>query len=501
MKHINRLTALLLALTMVFAMAATAFAQEVSVGTTGGSITVSNAAKGETYTIYKLFDASVTGTAGGSIAYTGTIPAALSDYFTQDTSGNIFASDAAWKDPATKAEMSDGLRTALKTWAATATSVANAVSDGSQLVFKNIPYGYYVVTTTQGQQAITVDSTNPAAVIVDKNSSTPKNLVKTVNGTDWNIGDTVTYTVTFQTANYDGAGTAAKEIVSYTIQDTLPDFLANVNVTSVIVDNDGNAQTTDDQVNLTAQFVNKEIVLDWYDEQNSKFLYNNGATVTITYTAVLTSKAAIDGDGNTNTVTLIWTPKDGTPGELEDSETIYTYAIALKKVDDKGNALSGATFELPFYVQATADTDGAYIYAGTAAGNGLTNQLVTPDSGVIVVKGVKTGTYSITEVTAPDGYNKLTAPVQVTAVKTGKTSTHTTIYLDENGNVTSAESAISVEVILNNIAAAAVVIVNKAGAELPSTGGMGTTAFYVFGSLLSLGAAVLLITKKRMANR
>ena len=501
MKHINRLAALLLALTMVFAMAATAFAQTVTVGTTGGSITVSNAAKGETYTIYKLFDASVTGTAGGSIAYTGTIPAALSDYFTQDTSGNISATDAAWKDPATKAEMSDGLRTALKTWAATATAVANAVSDGSQLVFKNIPYGYYVVTTTQGEQAITVDSTNPAATIVDKNSSTPKNLVKTVNGTDWNIGDTVTYTVTFQTANYDGAGTAAKEIVSYTIQDTLPDFLANVNVTSVIVDNDGNAQTTDDQVNLTAQFVNKEIVLDWYDEQNKKFLYDNGATVTITYTAVLTSKAAIDGDGNTNTVTLIWTPKDGTPGELEDSETIYTYAIALKKVDDKGSPLSGAKFEFPFYVQATADSDGAYIYAGTAAGNGLTNQLVTPDSGVIVVKGVKTGTYSITEVTAPDGYNKLTAPVEVTAVKTGKTSTHTTIYLDENGNVTSAESAISVEVILNNIAAAAVVIVNKAGAELPSTGGMGTTAFYVFGSLLSLGAAVLLITKKRMANR
>ena len=501
MKHANRLAAALLAVTMVFAMAATAFAQEVNVATGSGSITISNAAKGETYTIYKLFDASVTGTDNGSIAYTGTIPATLSDYFTKDTSGNISATDLAWKDPATKADMSDGLRSALKTWAATATATGSAKSDGSQLVFKNIPYGYYVVTTTQGQQAITVDSTNPTATIVDKNSSTPKNLVKTVNGTDWNIGDTVTYTISFQTSNYDGAGTAAKEILSYTIEDTLPDFLANVNVTSIVVDNDGDAQTTDDQVNLTAQFEDKKIVLNWYDEQNGKFLYDNGATVTITYTAVLTSKAAIDGDGNTNTVTLTWTPKDGTPGKLEDSETIYTYAIALKKVDDKGNALAGAKFELPFYVQATADTDGAYIYAGTAAGNGLTNQLVTPDSGVIVVKGVKPGTYSITEVTAPDGYNKLTEPVEVTAVKTGKTSTHTTIYLDENGNVTDQESSICVEVILENIAAAAVVIVNKAGAELPSTGGMGTTAFYFLGSILSLGAAVLLITKKRMAGR
>ena len=504
MKNTKKLFSVLLALVMVFALATTAFAQEVDVAAGSGSITISNAAKGETYTIYKLFDATVTGTEGGSIAYTGTIPAGLTDYFTADANGYISATDAAWQTNETtqEKEMSAGLRTALTTWAKTATATSSAVSDGSALTFKNIPYGYYVVTTTQGEQLISVDSTNPTATIVDKNSSTPNNLTKAADKTDINIGDTVTYTVTFTTSNYSGAGTAAKKIVSYTIEDTLPDFLSNVTVTSIIVDNDGNDETTNDQTTVTAQFVNKKIEIDWYDDANSKFLYDNGATVTITYTAVVTDKAAIDGEGNTNKVTLTWEDEDGKiPGKLEKEETIYTYAIALKKVDDKGNPLAGAVFQFPFYVKTTADTDGAYIYAGTTAGEGLTNQITTPADGVIVVKGVASGTYSITEVTAPAGYNKLTAPVSVEAVKTGKTSTHTTVYLDENGNIVSAEAESTVEVIveINNIAATAIVVVNKTGTELPSTGGMGTTIFYVLGSVLVLGAAVLLITKKRMS--
>ena len=499
MKHTRKLASLLLALVMVFALATTAFAQEVTVAGDGkGSITISNAAKGETYKIYKLFDATVTGTKGGSIAYTGTIPAGLTNYFTADDNGYI----SATADAKDGTSMSDGLKAALKTWVGTVTATSTTESDGSALTFKNIPYGYYVVTTTQGDQLISVDSTNPTATIVDKNSSTPSSLTKTAGKADVNIGDTVTYTVSFKTSNYDGAGAEAKEIVSYTIEDTLPEFLKDVTVTSIIVDNDGNAATTNDQTNVIVQFANKKIEIDWYDETNSKFLYDNGATVTITYTAVVTDKAAIDGTGNTNKVTVKWTKKgDNEPGsnKLEENKTIYTYAIALKKVDDEGKALAGAVFQFPFYVKTAADTDGAYIYAGTTAGDGLTNQITTPYNGVIVVKGVSTGTYSITEVTAPAGYNKLPADVSVTATKTGSTSTHTTVYLDENGNVTNTVTNTKVEVVLDNIAATALVVVNKAGTELPSTGGMGTTIFYVLGSILAVGAIVLLVTKKRMS--
>ena len=503
MKHARKLASLLLALVMVFALAVTAFAQDVPVADGAGSITISNAAKGETYAIYKLFDATVSAD-HTSIAYTGTIPESLKPYFTADANDYISATDLA----KTGENMSDGLKAALKTWAEGETKTAEATSDGSALKFNGLAYGYYVVTTTQGNQVISVDSTMPNAIIVDKNSSTPSDLKKTATGTatdkSVSIGDTVTYTVSFKTSNYYGAGKEAKEIVSYTIEDTLPEFLSNVTVTSIIVDNDGNNATAGDQANVTDQFANKKIVIDWYDEDNSKFLYNNGATVTITYTAKVTDNAAIDGTGNTNKVTVTWTTKNGTepgPGELKQEETIYTYAIALKKVNNKGTALPGAVFEFPFYVNSVPDANGAYIYAGITAGEGLTNQITTPDSGVIVVKGVKSGDYEITEFKAPAGYNKLTAPVTVEAVKTGETSTHTTVYLDKDGNkVNESAKVFEVKVDIDTIAATAVVVVNKAGTELPSTGGMGTTIFYVLGAVLVVGAGVLLVTKKRMSQ-
>lgn len=500
MKHARKLTSLLLALVMVFALATTVFAQDETVTGGTGSITISNAAKGETYTIYKLFDATVNAD-GSSIAYTGTVPNILKDYFAADENHYISATPEAKEGE----NMSEGLKTALKAWTATATATATAESDGSALNFKGLAYGYYVVTTTQGDMLISVDSTMPSVTIVDKNSSAPKDLSKTADSDNVSIGDTVTYTVRFKTSNYYGAGEDAKEIVFYNIEDTLPDFLSDVKVTSIIVDNDGNDTTTDDRADVTAQFADKKIVIDWYDEDNSKFLHDNGATVTITYTAKVTDNAAIDGTGNTNKVTVTWTTKNGTepgPGELKQEETIYTYAIALKKVNNKGTALPGAVFEFPFYVQTTPDANGAYIYAGTTAGEGLTNQITTPDSGVIVVKGVKSGTYEIKEVTAPAGYNKLTAPVTVEAVKTSQTSTHTTVYLDENGNTTNTqtEKTIEVKVDIDTIAATAVVVLNKAGTELPSTGGMGTTIFYVLGAVLVVGAGVLLVTKKRMSQ-
>lgn len=500
MKHARKLTSLLLALVMVFALAVTAFAQDETVTGGTGSITISNAAKGETYAIYKLFDATVSED-GKSIAYTGTVPDSLKTYFTADGNGYI----SATADATDGANMSEGLKAALKAWTADATATATAESDGSALNFKGLKYGYYVVTTTQGNQVISVDSTMPNAIIVDKNSSTPEGLRKTASSNDVSIGDEVTYTVRFETSNYFGAGKEAKKIVSYTIEDTLPEFLSNVTVTSIIVDNDGDSTTTKDQADVTAQFVDKKIVIDWYDEANSKFLHDNGATVTITYTAKVTEKAHIDGNGNTNKVTVTWTTEGGeppVPGKLEKEETIYTYAIALKKVDNKGKTLPGAVFQFPFYVKSTADaTDGAYIYAGTTAGEGLTNQITTPDSGVIVVKGVKSGDYEITEFKAPAGYNKLTAPVTVEAVKTGETSTHTTVYLDKDGNkVNESAKVFEVKVDIDTIAATAVVVVNKAGTELPSTGGMGTTIFYVLGAVLVVGAGVLLVTKKRMSQ-
>ena len=133
MKHARKLTSLLLALVMVFALAVTV-AADGTTGTTGtGSITISNAAKGETYTIYKLFDATVSED-GKSIAYTGTVPDSLKTYFTADGNGYI----SATADATDGANMSDGLKTALKDWTKTATATTKATSDGSALNFNGL---------------------------------------------------------------------------------------------------------------------------------------------------------------------------------------------------------------------------------------------------------------------------------------------------------------------------------------------------------------------------
>jgi LPXTG-motif cell wall-anchored protein len=113
------------------------------------------------------------------------------------------------------------------------------------------------------------------------------------------------------------------------------------------------------------------------------------------------------------------------------------------------------------------------------------------------VKGVASGIYDITETDAPDGYNALTAPVSVEATKLTDTTTSVTKYLDADGNVTNTETTTAVTYTNNNLAADVLVVVNHTGAQLPSTGGMGTTLFYAVGGILVVAAVVFLVSKKR----
>lgn len=512
MKKFKKLASLLLALVLILGLATTALAQDVSPindadkGT--GSITVSNAAKGETYKLYRLFDATVseaqTEGEAASVAYTGTIPDSLKTYFTQDANGYITATDVAWKDANTKAEMSEGLRTALTGWAKTATAVATTESDGSELKFVNLKYGYYVVDSTQGT-AVSVDSTNPNATIVDKNSTEPS-IAKSANDKDVYIGQTVTYTLTAKTANYLG-----EEIVTqYVIKDTLPEFLSDVTVTKIMIGEveykvNGSVPQFDDEGKITIPWAVKNT--------DGKYVstYANGTEIVVTYTAKVTDKAVVDGDGNKNEVTLTpWTtPNDGTtdpdPWEktYNDKEIIKTYAAALKKVDENKKPLAGAKFAANGLTVTGSKgnyTVTAYDPASTMQGT----EMETDDNGQLVIKGLPSDvTLTVVETQAPAGYNKLTDSIKLKPVIISEEVkvTSTTIYYDENGNVSEEETNTSTTTISYNesLQKAAIEVVNKAGSLLPSTGGMGTTLFYVLGSVLAVAAVVLLVTKKRMS--
>jgi len=471
----KKILSMALAIAMVMALSVTAFAQTAALepaDADGASITVSNASKGVTYAVYKLFDATVTGNNGGSIAYQGDIPETLAAYFEKDTADNVLLKEEA---------DAEALFEALSAWAKTATATKSVVSDGSVLTFTDLPYGYYVVTTTQGDAAITVSSTNPNATVIDKNSTVAigdlEKLVKD-NETDGfeelaevAIGDTVTYQVTFTTSNYavyevevEGVkSTVSKQIQKYTVSDTLPNFLEKVTITSVTVD--GTAITT-------PTFTNNAFDIVWAEKGQN--LYNNGAKVVVTYTATITENVAVGGTDNKNTVTVKWTDEDDKTAELSDTANVHSYKMNLTKVDENNTKLDGAKFKL--YDAATEGTeikvvkvsDGVYRVAKT----GETG--VEIEAGEVVVNGLDADVnYYLEETVAPAGYNKLTARQAVTLVTTGEETT------------TIADADVTVE--------------NKKGTELPSTGGIGTTIFYALGAVMVIGAGVLLVAKKRMS--
>ena len=309
-------------------------------------------------------------------------------------------------------------------------------------------------------------------------------------------------------------------------------------------------------------------------------LYPDDVTILVDYHMTLTDTATIDGKGNKNfsqfgvdyveegdrnyEYTKDHTPQDNPPEKPKqpdekkerDDATVKTYAIAIKKVDENGNKLVGAEFQIRGVKQVTQKSDGWYKvekYDHTDNNYYQVANLKTDKNGLLVVDGFQTKwELDVMETKAPDGYNRLTQPVQVKPVNTGTdaTNTTTTITYDENGEVTATTTetvykkngtVIGKTVKVNNqityyqgedtkladkaafdalfsentdlldptkakeaivaktdAAIAELQVINQKGTELPSTGGIGTTIFYVVGAILVIGAGVVLITKRRM---
>jgi len=505
----KKLISLVLALALVLLCVGAAFAQEVATGKGGtASITISNAAKGEEYKLFKLFDA--TADADGHIAYTGTIPDALSDYFVKDTVDNIILkTDSEGVRVHTNTETASAVADYVATLTETSTGyITKVTGDGTAVVFTGLQFGYYGVTSSQGA-AVTVDSTNPNAIIKDKNTVTTQ-AVKKVNGKDVEdayVGETVTFTAKFgPLANWKGD----YQVKSYTIEDTLPEYLTGVAITSLVI-YDGDPDATENagtQVGTISSpaFTNKKIVVPWVNDSNAS-LYPNKSYIKITYTATIGNMAVIDGAGNRNDVTI--TPNKGKDGDepfeehITDHAEVKTYGAALVKVDgsDTTKTLKGAKFTIDGFEVAAVDGEPG-VYRITGAKTGASAEMQVNDDGYLYILGVK-GDVTATETVAPAGYNKLAGTFTITKQILGYSiwTKSEDRYFDAKGNLVSESSTetttTSVSKNYTDLNPNAVKVENNAGTELPSTGGIGTTIFYVLGGLLVVGAAVILVARRK----
>ena len=229
--------------------------------------------------------------------------------------------------------------------------------------------------------------------------------------------------------------------------------------------------------------------------KDAGFDLNDGATITFTYTAHLNEKAYVNiGSGSTenkNSVQLQYSnnPRPGEYwGTTPKSEVyVYTYQLNNTKRAEKedGTPLPGAGFRLysneachdEDEIKLKMNDDGTHSRDFSTEGKGV--EMISGQDGQFNVKGLDAGTYYLKETTPPSGYSACANKEIVIS------ATH-------NGNHVELDSSKLSTTIINK---------KDGGITLPSTGGIGTTIFYVVGGGLMVAAIVLLVTKKRMENK
>ena len=474
MKHARKLASLLLALVMVFALATTAFAAGTVTPPTTGTITVENPVENQTYTAYKIFD--VVYDANGHYSYTidrnnnewyGTVSAYADDEthglkLTQVNGGDTYV-------------VTTGDRFSAPDFAATLKKAVSGKTGGKTLsvvdgkaTVTDLALGYYFVASDSGALC-NLTTTNPTVTIHDKNDMP---FEKKADKTNADVGQIVTYTITGKVPDYTGFDT-----YTYTIEDTMSEGLTfNQGSLSVKVGDDVlSAGDTTFKATTDANHIKVDIFV-----KNFKI----GDPIEVTYKATVNEKAIAVVSENKATLTYSNNPTDSkitttTPAEIVK---VYTSKIVINKFETGKEDTKLPNAEFVLYKEVTAgektsifyykwnDTDNKVEWVDTID-NATT--VKTDKNGAASFNGLADGTYYLVETKAPAGYNLMEKPFKV----------------EVKGDSTGANLSVTAN------------IANSTGTTLPSTGGMGTTVFYVLGSALVLGAVVLLVTKKRMSTK
>ena len=502
-KAIKKLLAALLAVAMLCAMAVPAFAASSS---NDGKITINNAVSGQTYTIYRILELEYDQT-NNAYRYTAVeawntfINTRSSDLKVDNATGTV-----TWvnSDKNNNSSAIQNFADAAGKWASDNT-IANdgfKTASGSTVTFTDLPLGWYLVVSSLSNGAICSIGTTDKKVTINEKNGAPtvdkEVLEDSTNtygkGNDADVGDTVTFRATIKVTDGDPK--------NYVLHDKMSDGLTFKGITSVTRTNAGTS--TSDTLNENTHYTLKQgagVTVDpncTFELAFKENVLKPNDVVVVEYTAVINEKAVIGSTGNPNEATLEY--KDGTRGTSSSTKT-YTWKIDIYKYfqDSAGTKkpLKDATFVL--YRQNSSNTP-EYAKISADKIEWVTEKeqatpLTSDKEGKIAISRLDADTYYLEETKAPTGYNPLTSPIEIKIEHStmNETSASATITYKQQGtedsatNITSTENRVEVE--------------NKTGTTLPSTGGMGTTLFYVVGGGLMVAAIVLLVTKKRMENK
>ena len=514
MKHIKKLASLLLALVMALSLAVTAFADE----STTYSITINNSTAGHTYEAYQIFTGDLaTNEAGNKVLSNIVWGSGVSE------AGQTALGDAAAKAETLKTEAdAKAFAKAVAPYLTTAAGSANTVTDG-KYVISGLAAGYYLVKDQDGSLTGDNDSyTEYIIQVVGNVTATPKSDVPEVQKKVKDINDSTDTTKTDwqDSADYDIGdsipfqlkATLADNVSSYTtykvvFHDTLSKGLTYNNDAKVYIDG---TETNGFTVTATVNADGTTTLTVSCDDVKALGA-GNSSVITVEYTAKLNENAVLGSAGNPNEVYLEYSnnPNKSEKGNNETGETpkdvviVFTYKTIINKVDSENKPLTGAAFKLEKLIKGK---DGA-------ADTWTTVKEFTVDETTtsFTFSGLDDGQYKLTETKTPVGYNTIDPIYFVIEATHGETADAPTLktlnaYLtDANGNKqTEMKDGESVNIDLGTVDLTAgsitTTVVNKSGSKLPSTGGIGTTIFYVLGGVLVLAAVVLLVTKKRMSG-
>lgn len=515
-KTIQKLMAALLAVAMLCAMAIPAFATDgdataTAAATGTGSITIENAVTNQTYKIYRILNLEYH---ADTNSYRYTANGAWEGFILREN--NNFKLDKETGAVTWINTNPENNGTAIQKIANSAGKYAeytpnNVQEDGSAkatgitLTFSNLPLGWYLVVSDlvdlDKGALCSIGTTDPNAVIREKNSK-PTIEKEVYEGdtlgysNDAGIGDTVK----FQTRIHVTDGNPT----NYVLHDTMSKGLDfNEKSVTVLLMRDPKTGGSNYGGNLTPG-TDYELVTSTSDTCTFEIKFLKALKpydyIQVDYSATVTSDAVIGTTGNDNKAVLTY-GNNSTTTESSTTKT-YVWEMGVRKFanlggDDTNHALADAEFQLYKKDGDTqkyakfVETSTTSVYKLTGWTNNATEaiKVKTPANGNITFEGLDAGTYYLEETKAPVGYNKLTAPITV-VIDRGTLPTvasQTISYTVKYGDTTADDHVVRVE--------------NKAGTVLPSTGGMGTTLFYVIGGGLMVAAIVLLVTKKRMENK